>query len=156
MRPRASATARHGRRDHRDMALIRLAPASGPIPHAIWKRQGRGAQIIALGVAYFVAVTALDVVTNVGAIDDLTSTARIVLVPPPARGCFLDSSGYPTLPTARSPSASPCSARESPPARRCAACAPRRRRCPARLIAGGAALPSCPCRAARDFICRGR
>lgn len=39
-------------------------------------------QIIALGVAYIVAVTALDVVTNVGAIDDLTSTARIVLVQP--------------------------------------------------------------------------
>ena len=39
-------------------------------------------QIIALGVAYIVAVTALDVVTNVGAIDDLTSTARIMLVQP--------------------------------------------------------------------------
>lgn len=37
-------------------------------------------QIIALGAAYIVAVTALDTVTNVGAIDDLTSTARIVLV----------------------------------------------------------------------------
>ncbi len=133
----------------RDMVFIRLAPSSVPIPHACWKRQGRGAQIIALGVAYFVAVTALDVVTNVGAIDDLTSTARIVLVPPPARGCFLDSSGYPTLPTARSPSALPCSAREGPPARRCAACAPCRRRCRARLSAGEAALQSCPCRGAR-------
>ena len=41
-------------------------------------------QIIALGGAYIVAVTALDTVTNVGAIDDLTSTARIVLVRAPA------------------------------------------------------------------------
>ena len=41
-------------------------------------------QIIALGAAYIVAVTALDTVTNVGAIDDLTSTARIVLVRAPA------------------------------------------------------------------------
>ncbi|KAK9846593.1 hypothetical protein WJX81_007332 [Elliptochloris bilobata] len=41
-------------------------------------------KIIALGVTYIVAVTALDVVTNVGAIDDLTSTARIVLVLPVA------------------------------------------------------------------------
>ena len=48
-----------------------------------------GMQIIALGVAYIVAVTALDVVTNVGAIDDLTSTARIVLVQPlPAMQCL--------------------------------------------------------------------
>lgn len=41
-------------------------------------------QIIALAASYFVAVTALDVVTNVGTIDDLTSTARIVLVLPVA------------------------------------------------------------------------
>lgn len=41
-------------------------------------------QIIALGVTYFIAVTALDVATNVGTIDDLTSTARIVLVLPVA------------------------------------------------------------------------
>lgn len=41
-------------------------------------------QIIALAVSYFVAVTALDVVTNVGTIDDLTSTARIILVLPVA------------------------------------------------------------------------
>ena len=40
-------------------------------------------QIIALGAAYIVAVTALDTVTNVGAIDDLTSIARIVLVRAP-------------------------------------------------------------------------
>lgn len=39
-------------------------------------------QIIALAASYFVAVTALDIVTNVGTIDDLTSTARIVLVLP--------------------------------------------------------------------------
>ena len=37
-------------------------------------------QIIALGVSYFFAVTALDVTTNVGTIDDLTSLARIILV----------------------------------------------------------------------------
>jgi len=41
-------------------------------------------QIIALAASYFVAVTALDIVTNVGTIDDLTSTARIVLVLPVA------------------------------------------------------------------------
>ncbi|KAK9909695.1 hypothetical protein WJX75_006282 [Coccomyxa subellipsoidea] len=41
-------------------------------------------KIIALAVSYFVAVTALDVVTNVGTIDDLTSTARIILVLPVA------------------------------------------------------------------------
>jgi len=41
-------------------------------------------QIIALGVSYFFAVTALDITTNVGTIDDLTSTARIVLVLPVA------------------------------------------------------------------------
>lgn len=43
-----------------------------------------GVQIIALGVTYFVAVSAVDVTTNVGTIDDLTSTARIVLVLPVA------------------------------------------------------------------------
>jgi hypothetical protein len=42
------------------------------------------AQIIALGASYFFAVTALDITTNVGTIDDLTSTARIVLVLPVA------------------------------------------------------------------------
>ena len=41
-------------------------------------------QIVALGVSYFFAVTALDITTNVGTIDDLTSTARIVLVLPVA------------------------------------------------------------------------
>ena len=41
---------------------------------------GAHAQIIALGVSYFFAVTALDVTTNVGTIDDLTSLARIILV----------------------------------------------------------------------------
>lgn len=41
-------------------------------------------QIIALGASYFFAVTALDITTNVGTIDDLTSTARIVLVLPVA------------------------------------------------------------------------
>ena len=47
------------------------------------------AQIIALGACYFFAVTALDVTTNVGTIDDLTSIARIILVraPSPAFSC---------------------------------------------------------------------
>jgi hypothetical protein len=35
-------------------------------------------------VTYLIAVTALDIATNVGQIDDLTSTARIVLVLPVA------------------------------------------------------------------------
>jgi hypothetical protein len=35
-------------------------------------------------VSYFLAVTALDVTTNVGTIDDLTSLARIILVLPVA------------------------------------------------------------------------
>ena len=39
---------------------------------------------MALGVTYFVAVSALDITTNVGTIDDLTSTARIALVLPVA------------------------------------------------------------------------
>ena len=42
------------------------------------------AQIIALGVSYFVAVSALDVTSNVGTIDDLTSLARMLLVLPVA------------------------------------------------------------------------
>lgn len=41
-------------------------------------------QIIALGACYFFAVTALDITTNVGTIDDLTSLARIILVGAPA------------------------------------------------------------------------
>lgn len=41
-------------------------------------------QIIALAASYFVAVCALDITTNVGTIDDLTSTARILLVLPVA------------------------------------------------------------------------
>ena len=41
-------------------------------------------QIIALGVTYFVAVSALDIISNVGTIDDLTSAARIILVLPVA------------------------------------------------------------------------
>ena len=41
-------------------------------------------QIIALGVSYFVAVSALDVTSNVGTIDDLTSLARMLLVLPVA------------------------------------------------------------------------
>jgi hypothetical protein len=45
-------------------------------------------QIIALGVAYFAAVSAYDVVTNVGTIDDLASTARILLTLP---GAALDA-----------------------------------------------------------------
>ena len=44
----------------------------------------RAVQIIALGVSYFVAVSALDVITNVGTIDDLTSLARMLLVLPVA------------------------------------------------------------------------
>ena len=39
-------------------------------------------QIVALSIAYFVSVCALDNVTNVGAIDDLTSTARLLLLLP--------------------------------------------------------------------------
>ena len=39
-------------------------------------------QIVALSIAYFVSVCALDNVTNVGAIDDLTSTARLILLLP--------------------------------------------------------------------------
>jgi Lung seven transmembrane receptor len=50
----------------------------GAVPRAA----GLGAQIIALAVAYFAAVTAQDVVTNVGTIDDLLSTARILLTIP--------------------------------------------------------------------------
>ncbi|KAK9818476.1 hypothetical protein WJX74_008461 [Apatococcus lobatus] len=41
-------------------------------------------KVMALGVTYFVAVSALDITTNVGTIDDLTSTARIALVLPVA------------------------------------------------------------------------
>ncbi|KAK9820340.1 hypothetical protein WJX72_009196 [[Myrmecia] bisecta] len=41
-------------------------------------------KIIALGVVYFLAVCALDITSNVGTIDDLTSTARIMLVLPVA------------------------------------------------------------------------
>lgn len=41
-------------------------------------------QIVALGVTYFIAVSALDVMSNVGTIDDLTSAARIILVLPVA------------------------------------------------------------------------
>ena len=37
---------------------------------------------MALGTTYFVAVCALDVITNVGAIDDLTTLARMLLVLP--------------------------------------------------------------------------
>ena len=39
---------------------------------------------MALSIAYFVSVCALDNVTNVGAIDDLTSTARLILFLPVA------------------------------------------------------------------------
>lgn len=41
-------------------------------------------QIIALGASYFVAVMSLDLIINVGTIDDLTSTARIILTLPVA------------------------------------------------------------------------
>ncbi len=137
----------------RDMVFIRLAPSSVPIPHACWKRQGRGAQIIALGVAYFVAVTALDVVTNVGAIDDLTSTARIVLVPPRPAAAFWIVQG--TLPYP-----------QPDPPRRCRARPARARPLGAArpaLPAGGAAARASaqarpPCRAAHAEVpvCRGR
>ncbi len=43
-----------------------------------------GGQVVALAVAYFAAVTALDVVINVGTIDDLLSTARVLLTIPVA------------------------------------------------------------------------
>ena len=45
-------------------------------------------QILAFSSVYFISVTALDVITNVGAIDDLTSTARLVMLLPVA---FLDA-----------------------------------------------------------------
>lgn len=45
-------------------------------------------QIVAFSSVYFISVTALDVITNVGAIDDLTSTARLVMLLPVA---FLDA-----------------------------------------------------------------
>lgn len=45
-------------------------------------------QILAFSSVYFTSVTALDVITNVGAIDDLTSTARLVMLLPVA---FLDA-----------------------------------------------------------------
>ncbi len=41
-------------------------------------------QIIALGVTYFIAVVSLDMISNVGTIDDLTSEARIILTLPVA------------------------------------------------------------------------
>ena len=41
-------------------------------------------QILALSIVYFVSVCALDVITNVGAIDDLTSTARLIMILPVA------------------------------------------------------------------------
>ena len=40
--------------------------------------------MLALGGAYFIAACTLDVMTNVGTIDDLTSSARIFLVLPVA------------------------------------------------------------------------
>ena len=52
--------------------------------HARKEQRLSAVQIIALGASYFFAVTALDTTTNVGTIDDLTSTARIVLVLPVA------------------------------------------------------------------------
>jgi len=36
-------------------------------------------QILALSIVYFMSVSALDIVSNVGAIDDLTSTARLIM-----------------------------------------------------------------------------
>lgn len=41
-------------------------------------------QIIALGTTYFIAVVSLDMISNVGTIDDLTSEARIILTLPVA------------------------------------------------------------------------
>ncbi|KAL3156990.1 hypothetical protein ABBQ38_001244 [Trebouxia sp. C0009 RCD-2024] len=45
-------------------------------------------QVLAFSSVYFISVTALDIITNVGAIDDLTSTARLVMLLPVA---FLDA-----------------------------------------------------------------
>jgi len=45
---------------------------------------GLSRRVLALGAAYFTAASALDVMTNVGTIDDLTSSARIILVLPVA------------------------------------------------------------------------
>jgi hypothetical protein len=41
-------------------------------------------KVVSLSAAYFIATATLDVMTNVGAIDDLTSSARIFLVLPVA------------------------------------------------------------------------
>lgn len=41
-------------------------------------------QILALSIVYFMSVCALDVISNVGAIDDLTSTARLIMILPVA------------------------------------------------------------------------
>lgn len=57
--------------------------ASAPHPGCVLRPQLR-VQILALGCTYFVAVSALDVITNVGTIDDLTSLARMLLVLPVA------------------------------------------------------------------------
>ena len=45
---------------------------------------GLSRRVVALGAAYFTAGSALDIMTNVGTIDDLTSSARVVLVLPVA------------------------------------------------------------------------
>ena len=52
---------------------------------------GFGAKVVALSMAYFVGSATLDVVANVGAIDDLTSGARVFLVLPVAAldGAFI-------------------------------------------------------------------
>ena len=55
-----------------------------PLPTVISRPVECMAQIIALGAVYFVAVSSLDIISNVGTIDDLTSTARIVLILPVA------------------------------------------------------------------------
>lgn len=71
----------------RSSALIWLAsPSTAPVYSLPFRLTCISAcvQIIALSASYFVAVSALDITTNVGTIDDLRSTARILLVLPVA------------------------------------------------------------------------
>ena len=63
------------------LLAVRMPMARAAFPFgALMKMMCAPLQIIALGACYFFAVTALDITTNVGTIDDLTSFARIVLV----------------------------------------------------------------------------
>ena len=70
--------------DHPALQPAFSNPRSSHPTHTQTCEPARPAQIIALGVSYFVAVSALDVTSNVGTIDDLTSLARMLLVLPVA------------------------------------------------------------------------